>query len=84
MEAAHIHGERHVVIHDVLHGAHDAQRVQGKLVKRGAAAVEQIALMLAIDQNFGGPLAQLELTIDAVSEQVQRFGDVPTSSRSGT
>jgi hypothetical protein len=26
--------------------------VQGKLVERGAAAIEQIALMLAIDQNF--------------------------------
>ena len=77
MEAAHVDGERHVVIHNVLHGAHDAQRVQGELVKRGAAAVEQIALMLAIDQNFGGTLAQLELTIDPVSKQVQRFGDIP-------
>jgi hypothetical protein len=52
VEAAHVHGERHVVIDDVLHGAHDAQRMQGKLVERGAAAIEQIPLMLAVDQNF--------------------------------
>lgn len=58
--------------------------MQGKLIKRGAATIEQIALMLAVDQNFGGPLAQLQLVIDTVSELIQRFGDVPTSSRSGT
>ena len=77
MEAAHVDGQGHVVIHDVLHGPHDAQRMQGELIKRGAATIEQIALMLAVDQNFGGPLAQLQLVIDTVSELIQRFGDVP-------
>jgi hypothetical protein len=58
--------------------------VQGKLVERGAATIEQIALMLTIDQNFGGALAQLQLMLDPAGKQVQRFGDIPTSSRSGT
>lgn len=84
VEAAHVDGQGHVVIHDVLHGPHDTQRMQGELIKRGAATIEQIALMLAIDQNFGGPLAQLKLVVDTVSELIQGFGDVPTSSRSGT
>ena len=52
MEAAHVDGQSHVVIHDVLHGPHDTQRMQGKLVKRGTAAIEQIALMLAIDRDL--------------------------------
>ena len=84
VEAAHIDGKRHVVVHDVLHGAHDAQRMQGKLVKRCAAAVEEVPLMLAIDQNFRGALAQFKLVLNAAGEQVQRGGDIPTSSRSGT
>ena len=50
--------------------------MQGELIKRGAATIEQIALMLAVDQNFGGPLAQLKLVIDTVRKLIQRFGDV--------
>jgi hypothetical protein len=84
MEAAHVHGERHVAVDDVLHGPHDAQRMQGKLVERGAAAVEQIPLMLAIDQDFGRLLAQHQLMVDPVGQLVQRGGDIPTSSISGT
>jgi hypothetical protein len=58
--------------------------MQGKLVERGAATIEQIPLMLAIDQDFRGALAQLQLMLDPAGKQVQRSGDIPTSSRSGT
>ena len=51
--------------------------MQSKLVERGAATIEQIPLMLTIDQDFRGALAQLQLMLDPTGKQVQRSGDIP-------
>lgn len=52
MEAAHVHGQRDVAVDDILHGANDAQGMQGKLVELRAAAVQQLALVLAVAEDL--------------------------------
>ena len=52
MEAAHVDGEGDIAVDDILHCPHDAQRMKGKLIQLRAAAVEQLALMLAIGEDL--------------------------------
>ena len=76
MKAPHIDGQGDIAIDDVLHGANDAQRMQGELVQLRAAAVEELPLMLAIDQDLGGLRRQHQLVVDALRQFVQGGGDI--------
>lgn len=57
--------------------------MQGKLVKRCAATVEEVPLMLAIDKNFRGALAEFKLVLDSAGKQIQRGGNIPNQFQIG-
>ena len=50
--------------------------MQGKLVQLRAAAVEQLPLMLAVNQDLGGLRRQHQLVVDTLREFVQGGGNI--------
>jgi hypothetical protein len=74
MEAAHRRSA--FAVDDILHGAHDAQRMKGKLIQLRAAAVEQLALMLAVGEGSPPPAGLTPAYGDTPGQFVQGRGDI--------
>ncbi len=72
METAHIHRQGNVFINDVLHGAHDAQRMQGELIQLMAAHRQQFTLLLAILEDFSRLRAEVQRRFNPRGEFIQR------------